>query len=100
MAAVGEVEVWRTRPGPEELLVRRVWRADLSLFIRAEPVAVRRPARWMAGPAVGMVDGRAGLGGALATPPVRLRRAKLRAIALVITGSSESSAAVALMAGW
>ncbi len=53
VSAVGEVQVWRTRPEPEELLGRRPWRADLSAFILVEPVVPPRRSRWLAGPRSG-----------------------------------------------
>ncbi len=100
VSAVGEVEVWRTRPEPEELLGRRPWRADLSRLLRVEPVAVHRPARWMAGPAIAWTRSGVAYGAAIVTPPVRVFGADAAAWVTGAAGHRDGIAMVGVLVGW
>jgi hypothetical protein len=98
VAAVGEVELWRTAPPPEEMLGRRAWRADVSRLLRAEPMAPRRG--WAAGPAIGWSRGGAVYGAVVVTPPVRVLGVDAAAWAAGAAGHGDGIAMAGVLVGW
>ncbi len=79
VAAVGEIEIWRIRPEPEELLGRRPWRAEMSRFVRTES-AISKSGRWGFAPVLTIAHGRLGAGVLALSPAVDVAGARIELV--------------------
>lgn len=95
--AVGEVDIVRTLPLPEEVVATTPLTFDTFLADAPAPQRVR----WSVGPALGITSGGFAVGVQAVAPPVRLWRIEARPTGLAaVNAEGQASAFVGLTFGW
>jgi hypothetical protein len=95
--ALGEVEVWRTRPPPETLLATLPWETRLTQY---ESTEVGPGPGWAVGPLVGVSKDGVAYGAVVQAKPWRLLGGRVRPTGMVLAGTGDLTAAVGATISW